>query len=106
VPDERNIRIEEDGRLLGQASVSPPDDSNEATAQVHVASGHLPSGTRRKMADAIHEVVTEDKAERLTAALPRGDAELVEEIKGHLSDAELRSAGATSILRGQIKPES
>jgi hypothetical protein len=104
VPDERQIRIEEDGRLLSQATVRPPDENRESTAHVHVASGQLPSGTRRKMADAIHEVVTEDEAERLTATLPLGDAELVEGIKDHLSECELRAAGATSILRGQIKP--
>jgi hypothetical protein len=106
VPDERQIRIEEDGRLLSQATVSAPDENNEARAQVHVAAGQLPSGTRQKMADALHEAVTEDEAEALTAAVPRGDAELVEGIKEHLSGAELRAAGASSIIRGQLKPGS
>ena len=106
MPDERQIRIEEDGRLLSQATVSAPDENNQARAQVHVAPGQLPSGTRQRMADALHEAVTEDDAERLSAAVPRGDAELVEGIKDHLSDAELRACGTTSIIEGQIKPGS
>ena len=106
MPDEREIRIEEDGQVVSSATVSAPDENNEARAQVHVAPGHLPAGTRQKMAAAIHQTVTEDEAERLTAALPRGDAELVEEISQHLSDAELRAAGATSIIRGQVRPGS
>ena len=106
MPDERQIRIEQDGRLLSRATVSAPDENNEARAQVHVAPGQLPSGTRQRMADAVHEVVTEDEAERLTAAVPRGDAELVERIRDHLSDAGLRACGTTSIIQGQIKPGS
>jgi hypothetical protein len=106
VPDERQISIEEQGRVVSHATVSAPDENKEATAQVHVESGQLPPGTRRRMADAIHEAVTEDQAEHLTAAVPRGDAELVEGLAEHLSDAELRSAGATSIVRGHVKPGS
>jgi len=106
VPDEREITIEEDGQVVSSATVSAPDEDNEATAQVHVAPGHLPPGTRQNMAAAIHQTVTEDAAERLTAVVPRGDSELVEKISEQLSDAELRAAGATSIIRGQVRPGS
>jgi hypothetical protein len=106
VPEDRQISIEEDGRVLSSATVSVTDDGNEARAQVHVAPGQLPVGTRQQMADAIHEAVTEDDAERLSAAVPRGDSELVEGISEYLGDPELRSAGATSIVQGTIKPSS
>jgi hypothetical protein len=106
VPEDRHISIEEDGRVLSTATVSAPDDNNEAHAQVHMAPGHLPAGTRQQMADAICDAVTEDDAERLSAAVPRGDCELVEGISGHLADSELRAAGATSIIQGRIKPDS
>jgi hypothetical protein len=54
--------------------------------------------------DAVHEAVTEDHASRLTAAVPCGDAELVEGICDHLDDVELRAAGSTSIIKGDLKP--
>jgi hypothetical protein len=71
--------------------------------QVHVAPGHLPVGPRQKVADAVHEAVTEGHARHLTATVPCGDAELVEGIRQHLDDVELRAAGATCIIEGDIK---
>lgn|SRR3954451_7120220 len=102
--EDKRITVEEDGQLLAQATVSPPDENNQVRAQVHVAAGHLPIDTRRKLADAVCDAVTEDNAERLTATVPVGDAELVERMRDHLSDVELRAAGATSIIKGEIRP--
>ena len=101
--EEKSITVEENGQVLAQATVSVSDDS-EAQAQVHVAPGHLPVGTRQRMADAVHESVVEDNAQHLTATVPLGDAELVQGMRGHLNNVELRAAGSTSIIRGDIKP--
>ncbi len=104
--DEKHITVEGNGQILSRATVSPANENNEALAQVQVAPGHLPAGTHQRMADALHDAVTEDNAEHLTACVPRGEAELVEGIRGHLSDVELRSAGATTIIEGEVKPAS
>lgn len=104
MPDSKQITVEEDGQVLAQATVSVPDENNESRAQVNVAPGHLPVGTRQKVVDAVHEAVTEDHADRLTATVPIGDAELVEGMRSNLDDVELRAAGATSIIRGAVKP--
>jgi hypothetical protein len=57
------------------------------------------------VADAVHEAVVEDQTRRLTATVPLGDAELVEGLRSHLDDVELRAAGATSIIVGDVKPD-
>lgn len=101
--DDRQIKVEKDGRLLAQAELSVSKRTNEARAQVHVAPGQLPSGTRQRMADALHDAVTEDRATHLTASVPLGDAELVQGLREHLDDVELRAAGATSIIEGSVK---
>ena len=101
----KQVRVEEDGEVLAQASVSPTDENGEARVQVHVASGHLPGGTRQKVAEAIHEVLNEDQARRVTAAVPIGDTELVEGFRSRLDDTELRAAGATSIIEGEVRPD-
>ena len=101
--DDKQIRVEDDGRTLAQATVSLDTESGQASAQVSVASGQLPIGTRQKVVDAVHEAVSEDQI-RLTATVPLGDAELVDGIRDHLDDAELRAAGATSIITGDVKP--
>jgi hypothetical protein len=103
--DPRQIRVEQDGQVLAQATISVTEETSEACAQVHVAPGHIPVGTRQKMADAVHEAVTEDRAQHLTATVPLGDAELVDGIRSHLNDARLRAAGATSIIEGDVKPD-
>ena len=103
--ENTQIRVEQDGQVLAQATVSVTEETSEARAQVHVAPGHIPVGTRRKVADAVHEAVTEDHARHLTATVPLGDAELVEGIRSHLNDAQLRAAGATSIIEGAVKPD-
>ena len=97
--------VEEDGKVVAQASVSPADENGEAQVQVHVASGHLPAGTRQKVAEAVHEALNEDQTRRVTAAVPIGDAELVEGIRSRLDDAELRAAGATSIIQGEVRSD-
>ncbi|SDR78831.1 hypothetical protein SAMN04488543_0471 [Friedmanniella luteola] len=101
--EQKQIKVEVDGAVVAEAVVTPPDEDARARAQVHVDPGHLPAGTRQQVAAAVHEAVVADAAQHLTAALPRGDAELVEEMRGHLDHAELRSAGASSIIEGDVK---
>jgi hypothetical protein len=103
--NEKQISVEEGGSVLAEATVSLANDNGEAHAQVSVAPGHLPVGTRQKVVDAVHEAVIEDHTQRLRATVPLGDAELVEGLRNHLDDVVLRAAGATSIIEGDVKPE-
>lgn len=103
--EDKQIVFEQDGQVLAQATVSTADEHGASRAQVHMASGHIPVGTRQKVVDAVHEAVTEENAKRLTATVPCGDAELVEGIRYHLDHVELRAAGATSIIKGDVKPD-
>ena len=101
--EDRQISVEEDGEVLARASVSV-SESHDARAQVHMAPGHLPVGTRQRVVDAVHEAVAEDDGRHLTAAVPLGDAELVQGLSERLSDVSLRAAGATSIIEGRVEP--
>jgi hypothetical protein len=100
--ENRHVSIAAGGDVLAEATISTPDDNGEVRVAVAMASGHLPAGARQRMADAIHETVINDHADRLTASVPLGDAELVDGIRQHLDDPELRAAGATSIIEGDI----
>ena len=99
--DDKQIKVEVDGTVVAEAIVTTTDAL--ARAQVHVEPGHLPVGARQQVAAAVHDAAVADSAEHLSAALPRGDAELVEEMREHLEHAELRSAGASSILEGEVR---
>ena len=102
--DRRQISLEDGGEILAEATISAPDEASGARAEITVAPGHLPVGTRQKMADAVHEMVCDDNARHLTASVPKGDAELVDGIRGHLSDVDLRAAGASTIIHGDVEP--
>ena len=102
--DKRHISVEDGGEVLAEATISAPDEASCARAEVTVAPGHLPVGTRQKMADAVHEAVCDDKARHLTASVPKGDAELVDGIRRHLSDVDVRAAGSSSIIEGDVDP--
>ena len=100
--EDRHIRIDAHGETVAAATISPPDPGGEARVDVHTESGHLPTGARQRLTDAIHEVVIEVQADRVSATVPMGDAELVEGICDHLNDVELRAAGSTSIIEGSV----
>lgn len=102
--DHNRITLEEDGRLLAEATLSDVDEAGRLQAQVHVEAGHLPAGTRLAMAEAIHERVQSSNAEHLTAAVPLGDGELIEGIRRPLTDVTLRAAGVTSLIDGDVPP--
>lgn len=99
---EKHITVEEDGQILAQARIAS-DDEHGARAEVNVAPGHLPAGTRQRMADAVHASVVEGDVRRLSASVPLGDAELIDGMREHLTDVELRAAGSTSILEGEVR---
>ena len=101
--DDRHISIATAGDVLAEATITTPDDDGAVCVAVHVAAGHLPPGARQSMADAIHSQLTTDRAAWVTVTVPLGDAELVDGIRSHLDDAELRAAGATSIIEGDVR---
>ena len=102
--DQRKISVEDGGEVVAQATVTTPEGTGAAHAEVSMAPGHLPVGTRRMVADAVHEAVVADHAGHLTASVPQGDAELVDGIRDHLSDVHVRAAGATTIIEGDVNP--
>ena len=102
--DQRKISVDDGGEVLAQATVTTPEGTGAAHAEVSMAPGHLPVGTRQRVADAVHEAVVADHASHLTASVPQGDAELVDGIRDRLSDVHVRAAGATSIIEGDVDP--
>ena len=103
--EDRHVSISAHGETLAEATISAPDDDGTARVDVHTEPGHLPVGARKRLTDAIHDVVTADDVERISATVPMGDAELVEGIRDHLTDVELRAAGATSIVTGEVSDD-
>lgn len=103
--ESKKLNVERDGQVLAEATIATDGQDQHSRAQVTMSPGHRPVGAGQTTADAVHEAVCEDDAVHLTATVPRGDAELVDGLRSHLTDVELRAAGATSIIEGDIRPE-
>lgn len=103
--ESKKIHVEVDGAVLAEATIATDDQDLHSRAQVTMAPGHRPVGAGQTAADAVHHAVCEDDAVHLTATVPRGEAELVDGLRSHLTDVELRAAGSTSIIEGDVRPE-
>jgi hypothetical protein len=95
------VQIEEDGRLLASAEVTPRDDAGVVHSDLHVESGQLPAGTRARLVDAVLEHPDVDGAERLVATMPISDSEMLERVRERYDDVEARAAGATKLVEAR-----
>lgn len=93
----RHVRLEENGRVVASAEVSTPEDG-AARASFHVEPGHLPSGTRSALVDAVLTAADARPGDSLTATAPLGDGEILDRVHDHYADVSTRSAGATVLI--------
>lgn len=96
--DHQRITIEDDGRLVAEADVHVDVERDLVTADLHVESGPVPTGTRGRLVDAVLELAGRPRTQ-LDLALPIGDGELLCRLQERLRDAQTRAAGTTCLLR-------
>lgn len=60
----QHITIADEGRVLAAAEVRSNDDAVQA--ELRVEAGHLPTGTRTRLVDAVLDLSTADPAPRCT----------------------------------------
>jgi len=101
--DHADVEIQDGGRVLASAEVTPTDDPAVVHSELHVESGHLPQGTRSRLVDAVLEHPEVGRAERLVATLPIGDTEMIERVRERSEDVELHAAGATKIVEARLE---
>ena len=87
-------------------SIEVSDDGQHAVVSVPGTSGHHEPGERTALAEESLSDERLDAAERVTAAVPRGDTEVLDEVRRQLHTDETRAAGATVIVEGSKKDES
>ncbi len=95
-PESRHITIEDDGRLLAEADVS--SQAGVVRAALRVEAGHLPTGTRARLVDAVLDTSDAPAGTPLEVSLPAGDAEILLRMRERCTDVETRAAGASCLL--------
>lgn len=86
-------------------SIDVSDDGQRAGVSVPGTAGHHEPGERTTLAQESLADERLDAAERVTAAVPRGDTEALDEVRRQLHTDETRAAGATIIVEGSKKDE-
>src|SRR3954471_10514747 len=76
---DSTIQIEDDGgQVLATAEITPTKDAGVVHSDLHVEAGHLPTGTRSRLVDAVLEHPTVGSADTLLDTMPIHDTEMLE----------------------------
>jgi len=100
--DRQTVEIEEDGRTLASAEVSPTDRPGVVHTDLHVESGPLPPNTRTHLVDAVLQHPDVHSADHLVATMPLGDTEMLQRVRERCEDVETHAAGATKIVDARL----
>jgi hypothetical protein len=92
---------DEDGRPVAAADIDVVDPS-AARASLHVESGHLPVGTRRRLVDAVLDAPEISSRQHVQVALPIGDGEILDRVRERCETEEVRAAGATCLVEANL----
>jgi hypothetical protein len=101
--DHPTIQIELDGQRLATAEVHQTGDARVVHSDLHVESGHLPTGTRSRLVDAVLDHPDVDHADRLLATMPLGDTEMLDRVRQRCDDVHTRAAGATKLVDARLQ---
>lgn len=100
--DSHRLTIEDNGRLLAQATLRINTETHSVHADLHVESGHLPVGTRTRLVDAVLNQPSADPGTHLEVTLPAGDGEILDRLRQRCDDLQVRPAGSSCLARGLV----
>ena len=100
--DHRQVRIEDDDRLVAAADVRIDPDEGVVHADLHVEAGHQRPGARSELVDAVLDQVNDASVQRVQATVPAGDAEMLQRLRDRCHDVETRPAGSTILVDGEL----
>jgi len=104
-PDtSRHVEIKDDNDQIAAVAAVSTEVGPEGTVRtsMYAKSEHVRPGDRAHLVDAVMDLPEVQSAERLEATVPFGDAESVERLRERTDDAELRAAGATTLLDASV----
>ena len=94
------LTVEEDGRVLAEATLHADPEQGSVRADLHVEAGHLPVGTRTRLVDAVLDQSA--AGSHLDATLPAGDGEILDRLRERCDDVQARAAGSSTLARATV----
>ena len=93
---------DEDGRHVAAADIEVMAPS-EVRASLHVESGHLPVGTRKRLVDAVLDTPEVSSCEHVQVALPLGAVdEILDRVRERCDTSDVRAAGASCLVEADL----
>ena len=92
---------DENGRPVAAADIEVVTPA-EVRASLHVESGHLPVGTRKRLVDAVLDTPEVSSSEHMQVALPLGDTEILDRVRERCDTGEVRAAGTTCLVEADL----
>jgi hypothetical protein len=89
--------IDWDGRAVAAAQIDAADAST-VRASLRVEAGHLPTGVREQLVDAVLADPEVHVCEHVQVAVPLGDTEILDRIRERCEIHDTHAAGVTCLL--------
>ena len=102
----RQVEIAEHGEVVAVADVEPTDDHGVVRASLHARAGHLPTGARTRLVDAVLDLPQTQDSNRLEATLPLGDAESLERLRERCDEVQAHPAGASCLVDAALPADA
>jgi hypothetical protein len=100
----RHVEVTEDGQTVALADIQTSDD-DVVRADLHIEPGQVPSGTGRRLVDAVLDAPETRGSAKLEATLQMGDSESLGRLRECCGEVHAHPAGA-SCLVDVVLPDS
>ena len=104
--NSRQVEVAEHGEVVAVADVEPTDDQGVVRASLHARAGHLPTGARTRLVDAVLDLPQTQDSNRLEATLPLGDAESLDRLRERCDEVQARPAGASCLVDAALPADA
>lgn len=102
----RQVEVADHGEVVAVADVEPTDDKGVVRASLHARAGHLPTGARTRLVDAVLDLPQTQDSNRLEATLPLGDAESLDRLRERCDEVQARPAGASCLVDAALPADA
>ena len=103
--EHRNVEVSDADRIVASAQVTAsPDAATSARASLHAESGHLPTGSRARLVDAVLDLPELHGSTHLEATVPLGDSESLQRLRERTDDMTTRAAGSSALVEADLRP--
>ena len=98
----QRVEVSDDGRTVATAEVTTGGSGGTARVSLHAEPGHITTGCRASLVDAVLDLPEVQESARLEAAFRLGDAESLHRLQERCQDGSTRPAGWSTLFKADL----